>query len=1035
MFNLIFQLYLSQVSFYGNNTAGPYKISEHPIFIGTDSVFVSNLFVDRDQYSLDYNQGLIVFNESLADSVLVRVKFKQVPFSIREKYFEQALVKADSADTVLTEPKIIIDSLSGIAEGDLEFVGSKTISVDVGTKQGLGLDQATRIDIKGNLSGVNVLAMLSDVGNPIPAEGTTRELAEFDKIQIKVQGEKFTGYYGDNDYVQSLGNIGTISKKLTGVLFDLNWGKNTANLGYAKSKGVYKKTAFNGQNNKQGPYYLTRDANNAPIVPGTENVYLDGKRLTRGLSEDYTIDYASGSVTFTNRHIVNSLSRIEIDFEYASEAYNRYLVLANHEWQLNQNLSLKLGVLSETDDKSGNLVYDLSPSDIESLSTVSSESSRVWLSGVKFVGAGNGDYMRENDYFVFAGIDSGDYDIRFSYAGVNLGDYDYDNAIAGFRYVGINQGKYITKVRIELPAQSRIYNTHFKWQAPLGINIDGQGFWSQRKLNLFSQNSFSNELAYNITTGYVKEKFSISYERRERAQGFYLPYAGAEPDFPDQWQGVKPESLKQKDQLNFEIKPFSFVLLNGGAGWLNTFDNSRYARYFYGGKFFAQPDDSVLEWQITHYPQTENRYRLNLTPRYKIFFPGFEVMYRNRKDSSDRNLKPSLRIKYSEEIDFKIEAELSKTNQALTREHQVYKIQANLNKQNVNLNAIAGYQQNRSGHNRNNGDWFANVFSRLKLISGLEITADYLQQQSEMQTLELNYVWVGAGLGNYKRNPETNQYYYDPNGDFVQEMIPSGNFVVNNLRKLQANWDFYRWSLVNFDGYWTMDFENRGQASLQNTRNNRFLNFFVLPFNKTMSFKLNNYYDYAIDDQYLSYGIIRETNHNRIEVNLQKIEPIPLVASYEHNNQILEKINQGVDQKRIDRIFSVKPRIGFNLDFELSLIYARASVTKPLNYSQLGEFKLNKWELAFNKNWRIDKWSNLNTNFSAAFRNASIEQLPYEINLTEPKGVTPQIRIGFDRIFDSSSFNQIMLNAFYTFIKYPDRAGEHNFSTKLQVNF
>jgi hypothetical protein len=1035
LLNLIFQTYLSQTSFHGNNTTGPYTISENAIFIGTDSVFADNALVDRDQYALDYNQGLITFREIVWDSVMITVKFRAVPFSIKEKHGQQVLVKVDTLDTVIPQPKIIRDSISGAADGDLEFIGSKTISVDVGSKQGLGLDQATRIDIKGNLSGVNVWAMLSDVGNPIPAEGTTRELAEFDKIQIKVQAEKFTGYYGDNDYMHALGNIGTISKKLTGVLFDLNFGKNTTNLGYAKSKGVFKRKVFFGENNKQGPYYLTKDMDNAAIVPGTENVYLNSKRLVRGENEDYTADYAGGSITFTNQNIVNSFSRIEIDFEYTTEAYNRYLISANHEWKLNKNFSLQFGAVSEQDDKSRNLAYDLSPSDIESLSTVNGESSRVWLSGVKFVGAGNGDYMLADNNFVFAGIDSGDYDIRFSYAGANLGDYDYDNSIAGFRYVGPNQGKYVAKIRVQLPEENRIYNANCKWQTPLGLKIDLLGFWSQRKQNLFSENGFQGGLAYNIAADYEKEKYRVRYERRELEKRFYFPYAGDEIDFTYIWQDITPESLRQRDRLDFEIRPFDFILLSGGGDWLNTFDKVKYERYFYGGKFYSHQDYTVLEWKISHYPQTENRYYLKLTPRYKILYPGCEFFWQDRKDSLDRYLKPSLRVKYNEEIDFKIEVDLKETRQAARKEHQVYKIQAGLNKSIISLNAITGYQINRSDNIQENGDWFANIFSRIKPMPGLDITADYLQQQSEIQTMELNYVWVGAGLGNYQRNPETDEYYYDLNGDYVQQLIPSGNFSINDLRKLQANWDFYKWPLLNFDGYYVLDFENRGQINLENTRNNRFLNLSILPFQKSFSVKMNNYFDYTRDDRFPAFAAMRTVNNNRIEMHLQKTDQLPLVCAYEDNNQVTEKIDQSIEEKRRDRIFSVKSKVGFNLDFEVTLIYARARISKPLNYSQLGEFGLNKWELAVDKKWQIDKFSNLSTNFSAAQRSATIASLPYDINLSEPKGVTPQIRIGIDRIFDSAAFNQVMLNALYTYRKYPDRTGEHNFSTKLQVNF
>lgn len=1033
--NLIILVIYNQSDFRGNNSQGPFQLSDKIIFSGTDSVFVNDTFISRDNYMIDYNQGLISFREAIKESSRVTVKFRTSSLAINRKYFRQVYEKADTINLMFKKDSMLRDTFMSDPIEELEFVGAKTFSVNTGSKQGFGFDQATRLDIRGSLAGVNVSAVLSDVGNPIPAEGTTKELTEFDKIQIKVESEKFKAYYGDNDLNQSIGSIGTIRKRLIGVLFNTYFDKSRVNLGYAKSKGIFKRIVFNGQNSKQGPYYLTKNINGAAVIPGTEVIYLQGKRMTRGSSEDYTIDYSKGAVFFTNRNIVNSFSRFECNFEYATDHYNRYSMFVENKWQLNNQISFNAQVILETDDKLQNLFYDLSSADIEYLSSVSGESNQVWLSGVKFVGVGNGDYVLENDYFVFSGIDSGSYDVRFSYIGTNLGDYDYDNLIAGFRYVGANQGKYIAKVRITLPEQNRIYNANFSYRLPAGIVIGLEGFISQRKLNLFAQDNYQNGFAYHLTSTYVRDKFSIQYKHNVNGRKFYFPYARKEVDFEFNWQGTKPESLHESNAVEFTIKPSSFVQLNAGASRLNAFNNIKQERYYYGGKFTNRGDISIFNWQITCFPKSENRYYLNLTPQFKIFYPAIEMFYQNNQDSVQRYFMPSLSMKFNQEINLNVASDFKEIKQSLTKKHQTYKIETELNKDIVSFNGIFGYQTNLVNTIRESADWFGNLMTRVRLFKGLDIFFDYLQKQAEMKTMELNYVWVGQGLGNYKRNPETNQYYYDLNGDYVQEYIQSENFVINNSWKFLANWDFYKWSMVNFDGYLAFDYETRGQTIYMNTKNNRYLNVSILPFAKSFSMKLNNVYDYTKDDQYYNYANVRMNNNHKIELNVNQLEEIPFALCFEDNRQLIERINQGIEQKRIDKIFKLKPNIEYNLNFQVELILVRAQIEKPLNYMQLGKFHLTKSEVIISKNWQIDKLSNLNTFFSLTQRIATIDNLPFDINLTEPKGMTPQMKIGFERIIESKDFNQIMLQGFYSILKYPDRAVEHNLSIKMQVNF
>jgi hypothetical protein len=160
--------------------------------------------------------------------------------------------------------------------------------------------------------------------------------------------------------------------------------------------------------------------------------------------------------------------------------------------------------------------------------------------------------------------------------------------------------------------------------------------------------------------------------------------------------------------------------------------------------------------------------------------------------------------------------------------------------------------------------------------------------------------------------------------------------------------------------------------------------------------------------------------------------------SFELNNQKIERLNLGIEQARNDQTYTLSPTIGYSLDIRTEISYSRSSISKPLYYAYLGKFLLNRWKLLLERNWAIGKITNLNTNISLTRRTTTAAQLPYDINLFEPTGLTPEVKVNVDHIFQSgasNAFNQIILGATYSFLKYPARAAEHNFSLKLQANF
>jgi hypothetical protein len=771
--------------------------------------------------------------------------------------------------------------------------------------------------------------------------------------------------------------------------------------------------------------------------------------MIRGQNQDYTIDYSQGSITFTNRQIINSFSRIEIDFEYSSEDYNRYLWNANSQFQIANGISVNGGVFSESDDKSQNLVYSLSNDDVEYLQSVSSESSYVWLSGVKYVGLGNGDYIKQADIFVYAGQDSGDYDVRFSYIGQGMGNYDYNNATNQFYYVGENQGKYIVGVHIQLPEQNRIYNANVKYDLTFGLNFDIDGFFSQRSNNLFAQSiQNKNGLGYLFNSGYNKEKFKFNYRRTEFGNNFYFPGTYKTIDFNYQWAGMKQESLKNSDEIEVQIKPINSLIFNVGSGWIKTWNDKSRQRFYVNGQLTPALNYDLVNYSIEYYQNLLNRYSINLTPQYKIFYPGIELFWEKATNSKQRYVLPSLQIKTSQVLNIKLSSDFKEAINQNKKSINVYKIETDFTKNNINLTGLAGYQNDKTNPRSAVGfgeasniqeseNFFGNLSTQISIIQGLSTTIDYLEQQGETQTMEINYVWVGSGFGNYKQNPETQEYYFDPQGDYVQELIPSGNFIASQTRNIQANWNLYRWQIINFDGFFSFDNQFTAQQELQ-TINSRQLNFSILPYEKNLSMRLVNTYDFSKDNLENISATQRKNDNYRAEINSQKIDNIPVTVSLELNHQITERINVGIEQERKEEIVTLSPTFGFGINIKSEISFNRSLISKPLFYPDLGSFYLHKWKLVLERNWEIDKMTNLNSRASITRITATITQLPYDINLIEPVGITPELKINLDRIIQSEAtgtFKQLILGANYSFLKYPSRSTEHNFSMKLQVNF
>lgn len=217
--------------------------------------------------------------------------------------------------------------------GAVDYRGSFGRGLRFGNSQNLVLDSRLDLQLSGDLGGgLTVAAVVSDQNIPLQPEGNTVQLQEFDKLFVTVAKDKHSLTAGDYSLRSQQGHFLRFDKNLQGLNY--NYGSSgdltRSSIGAAAARGQFNRIQLPLEDGNQGPYRLTgqRGEPFVIVLAGTERVYLDGKRLTRGVDQDYVIDYNRGELIFMPRLLINRFQRILVEYEYVDQEYLRTLVTA-----------------------------------------------------------------------------------------------------------------------------------------------------------------------------------------------------------------------------------------------------------------------------------------------------------------------------------------------------------------------------------------------------------------------------------------------------------------------------------------------------------------------------------------------------------------------------------------------------------------------------------------------------------------------------------------------------------------------------------
>jgi len=513
----------------------------------------------------------------------VTLSYRVLPFLLKRSFYNRKMVTwkpnindITHSDSSKSESQIsrVYTSNDLFGNAQINKSGSLTRGITIGTNQDLSLESGLRLDLNGQVTNdISVLATLTDQNTPIQPDGSTQNLKQFDKVFIQFKSRKSALQLGDIDVHMDSSAFARINRRLQGVDFQTRSPYGNYNVAASVERGKFRIMKFNGQDGVQGPYRLT-GVNNEPfiiVLAGTERVYIDGVLLKRGEENDYVIDYSLGEITFTNKQIITSESRITVEFQYLDQKFNRTLLAAEGQDNklLGGKLSIGTSVMREADSDNLNAQLSLTDNEINILSKAGNDPSKAVVSGVDSL-----TYHNQSQYVLYTRKDTvingqphkiyvnqpdnsrNIYRVHFSIAGDGNGSYQRVgrklNGIV-YQWVGKGAGQYDTLRTLTPPIDHKMFSVRSNYHPTQHVSFYGEWAGSSLDKNRFSNigdnSNFDN--AYLVGGKVTSTKtdigtFSLNIDQRYTGRNFAFFDRTRPVEFERNWNITNNQQSAEK---------------------------------------------------------------------------------------------------------------------------------------------------------------------------------------------------------------------------------------------------------------------------------------------------------------------------------------------------------------------------------------------------------------------------------------------------------------------------------------------------------
>jgi hypothetical protein len=494
---------------------------------GSEKIYIGSFkLMNQIHYSIDYNEGEIELLQSFTKLDSLKILYRHYPFPVLRNYYHRELQKISASDSVNQQKETRFNEVSDKFMEDLDSYqsnlqksGSISRGIELGSNQDLSLNSGLNLQLSGYITpDVEIVAALTDESTPIQPEGNTQTLNEVDQVYVKVSSPYIGGTLGDFTLKYIGSRYGNLQRKLQGITLENPYKNTYQQFTYGASRGTFHTNQFLGQEGRQGPYQLTGKNGEKEIIvlAGTEIVYADGALQIRGENNDYIIDYSLAQITFTNKRLVTSENRIEVDFEFypSFQRYGKnFIGGSSRAEKIANKIQYDFRYYREWDDTQ-NLLEDSTPLTDEekgALQNAGDDPLAASVSGASFVGDSSGNYTLVLDTLVngtiydsvykYVGAGTGEYVVVFTGIGVGKGTYQRVR-LGVYEFVGEGRGEYLPIRLVPLASEKNFFDFGLGVNLTNTITVNGEIGISNYDRNVFSdiddQNNISN--AFQLTT-------------------------------------------------------------------------------------------------------------------------------------------------------------------------------------------------------------------------------------------------------------------------------------------------------------------------------------------------------------------------------------------------------------------------------------------------------------------------------------------------------------------------------------------------------
>ncbi|UCG60631.1 MAG: hypothetical protein JSV52_09870 [Candidatus Zixiibacteriota bacterium] len=592
----------TEVELIGADIPSRYSVGSNFILNSSDSLYLNGRLLQRGvDYVFDTRRGAFDLSRIGASGLdTLRIVYRPVPAWLKTLHGTPLPeVSPDQSENIPEIPEIV---RAGVVptSGDISISGAKTFRFTARSSGSSNFSQSLDLSLSGNLApGLELSGAISDRGYD-PSYGTANSrLNELDKINLKLSSRIFSAQVGDI-LLQDPMAPSAAPKRVSGASMNIWQRQGHLHAAVARPKGRFETARLSARDNTQGPYRVTSGTAVAPVVPGSESVWLDGIKLERGGDKDYTIDYPSGAITFNVNHPIDARSRIEVDYEPLLTNYKGELLETGGGIALaDSTVIVDVSWLREGDDRDEPFAGELTAEELDALAAVGDQIENAVRPGV--ISDTLGSYILVPDslpdtVYQYVGEANGDFSITFSFFGSGQGDYVFLGA-GQYLYAGPGRGEYLPLKVIPAPERTDHYQASLRLKDHVLSDMVAEFHQTQYDRNLLSSldDDDNDGLFYSVfgkrdwklhgQDNYVSvrtRKKEAAFRVRQRlynadfARNFFLP------------ANFRPQTDETKHDFDAVVNPRSSISVR-----------PYYSRLDYSGKFSSATGGADVTFRLS----------------------------------------------------------------------------------------------------------------------------------------------------------------------------------------------------------------------------------------------------------------------------------------------------------------------------------------------------------------------------------------------------------------------------------------------------